>query len=201
VFCLEPGSDWLQPAVVAEDPQGRLIFTRKLWFKEQDRAVIEAFHDRAPSLAGIRHVTPALDLAFQWATQERLQGEQQRAAQEALIARDRLLAEAIRTGQTAVGRRLIAEADFDQAATLALQQGDAVFLSSHSIGRGERIVRYRCVGLRLECVVDAATLGVLDAGVCLTADGIRGDSLFTLESLPGVIREASNEGALVILRH
>ena len=49
----------------------------------------------------------------------------------------------------------------------------------------------------------------VDAGICLTAhyddpdfeSGTRGDTLFTLESLPPVIREANGDGVLVVFRH
>jgi hypothetical protein len=45
-------------------------------------------------------------------------------------------------------------------------------------------------------VVDAITLHVYDSGVCLAG----ADELVTLDSLPGVIREAIEEDALVITR-
>jgi len=44
--------------------------------------------------------------------------------------------------------------------------------------------------------IDAITLQVWDAGVCLAGE----DRLVTLESLPGVIREAIETGRLVITR-
>lgn len=45
-------------------------------------------------------------------------------------------------------------------------------------------------------MVAADSLNVLDAGICL--DGA--DGALTLESLPGVIREAVETGALVVTR-
>jgi hypothetical protein len=51
-------------------------------------------------------------------------------------------------------------------------------------------------------VVDALTLQVVDAGICLVdhRDGHRGDEELTLDSLPSAIREAMELGALVITR-
>ncbi|MFP2934552.1 hypothetical protein ACLESO_57485, partial [Pyxidicoccus sp. 3LG] len=74
-------------------------------------------------------------------------------------------------------------------------------------GRGLRDVR-RLAGNRLEVtyafmderfisIVDAGSLQVVDAGVCLAG----ADSEVTLESLPSVIREAIDTGVLVITRH
>ena len=51
-------------------------------------------------------------------------------------------------------------------------------------------------GLDLNRVVDAITLQVYDAGVCLAGE----DRLVTLDSLPSVIREAIDTSRLVITR-
>jgi hypothetical protein len=45
-------------------------------------------------------------------------------------------------------------------------------------------------------VVDAASLRVIDAGICLAGH----DGLVTLDSLPGVIREAWESDELVMTR-
>jgi hypothetical protein len=46
-------------------------------------------------------------------------------------------------------------------------------------------------------------LRIVDSGICLIDHdtGERGDTLFTLESLPAVIKEAIDDGKLVIFRH
>jgi len=51
-------------------------------------------------------------------------------------------------------------------------------LATSARGREELVVTYRFRGRRLECVVDARTLRVVDAGVCLTDHDTheRGDS-------------------------
>ncbi|MCW5831023.1 MAG: hypothetical protein KIS78_01030 [Labilithrix sp.] len=51
------------------------------------------------------------------------------------------------------------------------------------------------MGERFISVIDALTLQVFDSGVCLAG----ADRLVTLDSLPGVIREAETD-ALVITR-
>ena len=48
-----------------------------------------------------------------------------------------------------------------------------------------------------------ARLRIVDAGICLNdyAHGTKGDTLFTLESLPAVIDEAIRTDQLVVFRH
>jgi len=105
---------------------------------------------------------------------------------------------------TAVGRRVLAARDFETAAREALKISGAELLDTRpSHNKAEMVVQYRFRERRLECVVDKATMRVLDAGVCLTdhGTGVKGDRLFTLESLPGVIGEAMNLNKLVVWRH
>ena len=66
----------------------------------------------------------------------------------------------------------------------------------------EWIVRYRLDGRRFECVCDA-NLRIVDSGICLTdaATGIKGDTRFTLESLPAVVQQAIDDDVLVVYRH
>jgi hypothetical protein len=65
------------------------------------------------------------------------------------------------------------------------------------------VVRFRLLGRRFECTCDERTLRILDAGICLVdhATGERGDTRFTLESLPAVILEADRDDKLVVFRH
>jgi hypothetical protein len=92
------------------------------------------------------------------------------------------------------------EATLDNAsirAEAALAGADARFLSSRSLGDGNLEVAFEFMGERFVSVVDAITLHVFDSGVCLAG----ADELVTLESLPGVIREAIETDLLVITRH
>ncbi len=67
----------------------------------------------------------------------------------------------------------------------------------------EMIVRFRLDGRTFECTCYKDSLRIIEAGICLTNEstGYKGDDLLTLESLPGVIREAIDKGVLVIFRH
>ena len=53
------------------------------------------------------------------------------------------------------------------------------------------------MGQRFISVVQSISLQVIDSGVCLAGE----DELVTLDSLPGVIREAIDTDRLVITRH
>jgi hypothetical protein len=149
-----------------------------------------AFEDRRALTA--KGVTPALAFAFTFA--ERL-----RAEEDALHAAQRRA--------QGDGRRTLAVHDFGAAATQALALSGARYLSHRPEG-DEYVVRFEFVGRRFTCVVNA-TLGVVSAGICLTAAyddetfaaGTKGDTWLTLESLPAVIRAADASGVLVQVNH
>ena len=73
------------------------------------------------------------------------------------------------------------------------------------------IVRFMVNRRRFECVCDASTMRIIDSGICLVNEtgydvhgvgpGQSGNAMFTLESLPSVIREADQTGHLVVFRH
>lgn len=167
-----------------------------------------AFLDERTSITDIKGVPPGLDLAFRmesWrraeikrleakATQKRLEEEAKQAAEE----RRQALAKQLGDG---AGRRELAKVDFATAARAALQLTGAQLLDHRSLGRGQYEVRYRLDGERLACVVDEA-LNVIDSGICMVdhRSGIKGDTRFTLESLPSAIIEARDDNKLVIFR-
>jgi hypothetical protein len=98
----------------------------------------------------------------------------------------------------------MAKLDFGEAARAALAIGGAELLDwrdSRSVG--EAVVQFRFQHRRFECVCQKDTLRIVDAGICLTDHytGVRGDTRFTLESLPPVIQQAVREGKLVVFRH
>jgi hypothetical protein len=78
----------------------------------------------------------------------------------------------------------------------ALRSAGAQLLRMRGLSNDQSEVTYRFMGSRFLAVVHAQTLNVIDAGVCL--DGA--DSALTLDSLPGVIREAIDTGQLVVTR-
>tara|TARA_R100000656_G_scaffold104176_1_gene76017 strand:- start:48123 stop:49067 length:945 start_codon:yes stop_codon:yes gene_type:complete len=211
VRLIEPGLDFFDRVEVC-----RLVDGGPLYYVQQafplgpEGEVTEAFESQEDSLNSISGVAPALDLAFRartWyrAQQERLreearlrrEAEERRREEEARIASIR---ESLGDG---AGRRQMAALDFEEAARAALAVGGASLLSIRAgRSRNEHVVRYQLDdGRRFECVCDSM-MSILEAGVCLTDErtGEKGDTLFTLESLPVVVRDAMNNGA-VIFRH
>jgi hypothetical protein len=79
----------------------------------------------------------------------------------------------------------------------ALDGTGASLRSTRMLGSNRMEVAYTFMDERFITVVDANTLQVLDAGLCLAG----ADQMVTLESLPSVIREAIDTGKLVITRH
>ena len=173
--------------------------------------VLTAYLDRVPALTHIKGVTPALDAAFQLECWHRTQTERRRAELErcARAAAEQAAREARRQQLVAqlgdgAGRRAMAAVDFTAAARAALTIGGAELLDDRpGAYPNERIVRYRFLGQRLECVCHARTLQIISSGICLTDEstGVNGETWLTLESLPAVVKEADDRGRLVILRH
>jgi hypothetical protein len=58
-------------------------------------------------------------------------------------------------------------------------------------------VRWMFRGQRLSSLVAEQGLRVIDSGLCLSGE----DDLLTLDSLPGVVRQAMDDDVLVITRH
>jgi hypothetical protein len=95
------------------------------------------------------------------------------------------------------GERFRAEAEVGAWVERALDKAGARLLSHRRLGDGLLEVVYQFMGERFVTVVEAATLRVRDAGVCLAG----ADAQVTLESLPSVLKEAMETDALVITRH
>lgn len=190
---------------------GPLIFVGQEmpWGPEEE--VLQAFLRRLPNVDHIKNVTPALDAAFRMENWQRSDTERRRAEIERLRReeeerqrreeRQRELLQQLGTGE---GRRAMAAVDFAEAARAALRIGGAEYID-HRAGynRREMILRFRFLRRHFECVCDPQTLRIVDAGICLQdhATGERGDNRLTVESLPGVIAQAHQEGKLVVFRH
>lgn len=195
--------DWLSACRVMRDRGGNLVYLR--W----EAMNIAAFDVIAAYISGVgiervRGVSPALELAFNWrAHQQKLQEERRERIRQERERKKK--EEEFRTNwSSAEERRHIATYDFNVAAAEALRVSGAQLLDArNSPNEGEKVVKYRIRDRNLECVVDQRTLQVIDAGVCLTDErtGEKGDSLLTLESLPGVVCEAIDAGVLVVWRH
>ena len=179
---------------------------------------MEAFLDGKPSVWHVPGLTPALDAAFRMETFQRAEAARLRELAEKLAreAEEKRAREAQRQlifkqlGDGA-GRRAMAVLDFGQAAKAALAVGGATYLDHREgAARNEMVVTFRIDRRRFECSCLKNTLQIVDSGICLTAHyddpdgyepGTKGDKLFTLESLPAVIKEAERAGRLVVYRH
>jgi hypothetical protein len=211
VHLVEPGLDRF-----ARVSAGRVFDGGPLVYRQQDmplgleEQVLQALLDERPSIDAIAGVVPALDAAFRMETHQRDQARRRReeierrrreeAEQRAREERIRKLFGALGDG---AGRREMASEDFGEAARAALAVGGAEYLDHRRAAqRGEIVVRFRMHRRRFECTCDARTLRIVDAGICLVDHGTgeRGDGYFTLESLPGVIGQATREGRLVVFR-
>jgi hypothetical protein len=165
--------------------------------------VRRAFVDRKESIDDIKGVVPALDFAFRFATHQRKAAEERRAELERKRLEEERIEQARKNMGTGLGRRTLASTDFPTAAKAALKVGGAELLDVRP-GRGhEAVVQFRLEGRRFECVAERTTLRIIDSGICLEDHGTheKGDTYFTLESLPGVIQQAMREGRLHVYRH
>jgi hypothetical protein len=79
----------------------------------------------------------------------------------------------------------------------ALESAGARLLATRRLEGNRLEVRFAFLGERFTSIVEADSLQVVDAGICLAGS----DRQVTLESLPSVIREAIEDGVLVITRH
>jgi len=191
-------------------PEGPLIFLEQEFPLGPENDVMNAFLDNKNDVREIPGVVPALDAAFRMEVYQREQAElrrqeiaRRRAEEEARLAQEQRRQELLEKLGDGAGRRAMAQAgDFKEAAKAALTVGGAEYLDHRGMRNGEWAVKYRVDGQRLECVCDT-NLHIIDAGVCLEDHdtGVKGDRLFTLESLPAVIRQAIREHKLVVWRH
>lgn len=173
--------------------------------------VQNAFLNKVDSVINIKGVSPALDAAFRmesWyraeAERRRAEAERRRREEEERRLQEERRAQLVAQLGDGAGRRAMAQVDFTEAARAALAIGGAEYLDHRrSYNRGEMVVTFRVGQRRYECTCDAHTLQIIEAGICLTDHdtGERGDTFFTLESLPGVIREAERRHALHVFRH
>lgn len=212
VHLLEPGLDRFSRVSA-----GRVFDGGPLLFRSQEmplgpeEEVGVALLDQKASVDHIKGVAPALDAAFRFEVWQRAEAEKRRVElerirleEEARIAKEERRKELVKKMGDGASRRELAQHDFPTAARAALAVGNAEFLDHRPNGRNknEYAVKFRFDGRRFECICDN-NLRIIDAGICLIdhATDERGDTLFTLESLPAVIRQATREGKLVIFRH
>jgi hypothetical protein len=204
VHLVERGLDRFARGVAAREPGGPWVFVRVEFPLGPEPEVAAAYADRLGTVTHLAGVPPALDLAFRVCQRQRELAEEARREAEARRVEEAREEEIRRRVGTGAGRRELAAIDFAGAARASLALSGAELLDERPArARGERTVQFRFRNRRFECVVDEQSLRVIDAGICLVdhRTGERGDTRFTLESLPGVIAEAMNDGKLVVFRH
>lgn len=211
VWLVEPGLDRFARVRAGRWDDGRLVYVGQEFPLGPEAEVADAFLDQKPSVTEVKGLTPALDLAFRFETWNRaemvrLRAEAERLAREeaARLEKEARRADLARQLGTGEGRREMALVDFEAAARAALRVAGAEFLDFRDTRvAGEAVVHFRYRNRKWECVAQKQTLRIVDAGVCLVnhATGERGDTKFTLESLPAVLAEAIDTGRLVVFRH
>jgi hypothetical protein len=210
VFLLEDGIDRFARVRAGRiSKEGPLIYQGLEMPLGQEDQVLEAFLDQKTSVALIKSVPPALDAAFRMESWQRVEAERRRVELERLRReeeekrqKEERRKELVKKLGDGEGRREMALHDFDAAARAALAVGGAVFLDAKKLRHNEWAVRYRLDRQRFECICNER-LRIIDAGICLTSHdtGEKGDTYFTLESLPTVVTQAQREHKLVIFRH
>jgi hypothetical protein len=210
VFLLDEGLDRFARVCAGRvNKEGLLVYQGLEMPLGQEDQVLAAFLDQEASVAFIKGVPPALDAAFRMESWQRVEAgrrrvelERLRREEEEKRQKEERRKELVKKLGDGEGRREMALHDFDAAARAALAVGGAAFLDAKKLRHNEWAVRYRLDRQKFECVCDER-LRIIDAGICLTDHDTyeRGDTYFTLESLPGVVRQAQREHKLVIFRH
>lgn len=197
VYLVEPVERFTRVAAGRLYPAGPLIFAGSLLPLGPELEVRRAYEGER-TCEGIKNVPPVLRMAFDAACALREQENQERRA---YALRRRLEQD---TGES---RRLLAAVDFRQAVERALALSGARYLDHRQIEENVYVLRFCYIGREFECTCDGR-LHVISAGICLTASygdaqfapGTKGDTWLTVESLPGVIREADERDVLVQYR-
>lgn len=205
VHLLEPGLDkFVRVKAGRTYESGPLVYEGEEFPLGPEDEVLDAFLEEQPSVDFIANVSPALDGAFRYETWRR--AEMRRIREEERIRREK--EERRRQIQRTLGdgalRRELALTDFGEAAKAALKVGGAEYVDHRdSRRRNEVVVRFRFMNRRFECICNRETLRIIDSGICLTDHHTneKGDTYFTLESLPPVIKEAYDTNVLHVYRH
>jgi hypothetical protein len=215
VFLVDDGLDrFARVSAGRTCDDGPLIFRQQEMPLGPEDEVLQAFFEDSLNIyqcRDIKGVVPALDAAFRMEVWQKIEAERRRQELERLRreeeerrAREERRQALVANLGNAETRRELAKIDFGEAARAALAVGNAQYLDHRRAPRrGEMIVRFRLNRRRFECVCDELTLRVIDSGICLTDHdtGEKGDTLFTLESLPSVVNEAIRTNVLVVYRH
>lgn len=201
VHLIEPGDRFARVSASRAWERGPLIYVSPEIPVGPEPEVLDAYLNRLPSVAGIKGVSPALDAAFRLESRQREEVERRRAEVERQRQADVERRRAEGLVGTGAGRRELALTDFAAAAKAALRISGAEYLDHRVSSRTEMAVTYRLGARRFRCICDSRTLRIVDAGICLKANGEVGDTKFTLESLPAVVLDAERLGVLHVYNH
>jgi hypothetical protein len=211
----------LAPATARRWPTGHLLlWDQREWEGETEEAARCALDDRV-GLGAIKGIPASLRAAFGFATAQLASRALAIPAEPAEVRRWvgemadqgyaraetalRALADE-RASRTRPARPIRARTappeptrttDLETEVEDTLRAAGARLLGVRRLGAGVVEVRWMFQGQRLISQVSEPGLRVIDSGVCLAGS----DDLVTLDSLPGVIREALDTDALVITRH
>ena len=180
-------------------------------FEDEAEAIARSRWEEGGTLAEVKAVPASLRAAFGYAMLEstahrlgipfapaEVRGQVLSVAEAGpLAAEARLRALALTRAPHLRARPVEPDARFTSRVERALDAAGARLLDLRRRGAGLWEVTFGFMGERFQSLVEADTLGVVDAGICLAGE----DRLVTLESLPSVIREAIEEDVLVITRH
>jgi len=205
VFLLDPGLErFVRISAGRTHEGGPLIFKSEEFPLGPEESVRSAFFEKKPNLDQIKEISPALDAAFRMESFQRTEAERRRAEEEKRRQEEEHRQQIAKAIGTAEGRRELAKLDFAAAAKAALRITGAEYLDHRQSRRqSEVVVQFRFRNRRFECVCDLRSLAIIDAGICLTdhRSGEKGDTRFSLESLPAVIGEAMDRHVLHVFRH
>jgi hypothetical protein len=207
------------PLVARRWPPGYLLADMPDFEGDAEETARRAFEDGG-TLAGVRGMPASVRAAFGYAVCLRVAraralpvapaeirpqvGTIADQGEEAAVALlDRLVAERARAAalartmpRVAVRATAPTSGDTIMRVETALRAAGACLTELRRLNGGLLEVRWRFAGERFSSLVNASTLGVVDAGICLSGH----DRLVTLESLPSVVREAMETGALAMTR-
>jgi hypothetical protein len=202
---IEPGLDrFVRVTAGRFHEDGPLIYEGQEFPLGPEMDVLQAFLNQAPNLNDVGDVVPALDAAFRVESWRRAEAEKRRREEEERRKKEERRLKLQQAYGDGALRREVAKEDFGEAAKAALGVGGAVYLDHRqAYRRDEMVVRFRVNRGQYECTCHPETLRIIDSGICLTDHdtGEKGDTYFTLESLPGVIRQAYGGDRLVAFRH
>jgi hypothetical protein len=199
---------------------GDLWLWDELEFESEVEEIVRRQLEEGGNLSQVKGVSSALRAAFAFALGQKRSRELQipalpaelrgsvrqiadegfPAADEALrrLARERAVfaAQAARIVTTGRPARRVTD-DLESRVEESLRGSGARLFGVRRLAEGQVEVRWQIQGTRIISIVEEDSLQVVNSGVCLAG----ADQMVTLDSLPGVIREAIEDDVLVITRH